>query len=221
MQHARADGVRGMFAALERNLGNARQDLAVVFDVRGITDDEDLGIARNMRSGPTTTRPGRSVSTPDQWPAGEAATPAVHKTVRVWTRSPAITTPSASTSSTAFPSRTSTPSERSLATAPEDSSFENVARARGPVNQDDARSTGINVTVLGRHPSEVLRELAGQLAAVGPAPTSTNVSSCSRSFGSSVRSACSSAPIMRRRRNSASARVFMLGASGAHSSCPK
>ena len=42
VQHARADGVRGVFAALERYLGNARQDLAIVFDVRGITDDEDL-----------------------------------------------------------------------------------------------------------------------------------------------------------------------------------
>ena len=45
VEHARADGARGMFPALERHLSNARQELAVVFDVRGITDHEDFGIA--------------------------------------------------------------------------------------------------------------------------------------------------------------------------------
>ena len=56
---------------------------------------------------------------------------------------------------------------------------------------------------------------------VGPAPTRANVSQRRRWAGSSVVSAISNAPNTRRRMVSTSESVFMPGAIGANSSCPK
>ena len=56
---------------------------------------------------------------------------------------------------------------------------------------------------------------------VGPAPTTTNVSSFSRRTGSLERSACSKAPRMRPRNSRASSMVFIPGAHSAKWSLPK
>ncbi len=66
-------------------------------------------------------RPARSGSIPSQAAAGEATTPAAHKTVPARMRSPLTTTPSASMPSTRLSTRTSTPSASSEVRAKADS----------------------------------------------------------------------------------------------------
>ena len=56
---------------------------------------------------------------------------------------------------------------------------------------------------------------------VGPAPTRAKVSQRARSAGSPADSAISNAPKIRRRIFMASSMVFIPGAIGAYSSCPK
>ena len=56
---------------------------------------------------------------------------------------------------------------------------------------------------------------------VGPAPTTANVSHARRASGSSLASAASNAPKMRRPTVIASSTVFNPGACLAYSSCPK
>ena len=154
---------------------------------------------REVRSDDDKFPAGQSVSTPNHKtrPAGDAAPPRSSKTVQVWTPFPASR---GRQSASACPHKlqqplaragTSTPSERNLATH----CRRRTAPPRtwpvlsGPAStRDDARLDGDQCggTGLGTPSGSVPRARLPARRRRAPAPTSANVRSCSRSFGSSV-----------------------------------
>ena len=121
-----------------------------------------------VRSGPTTTRPARSVSTPSQRPAGDAAT---CRQVRCLECVDQLRRHRPRRRARQPDSRTSTPRLRSLLTAPFASSSENVASARGPASISTMRALrGSMCRYSAATCDESARQARSQLWPVGPAP---------------------------------------------------
>ena len=171
----------------------------------------------------TLTRPARSISTLNHFPACDGATPAVQMTVLLAMRSPATITPSLSIDSTAFPSITSTPNFLSRFRAARESPGANVPRGRWPAStrmiRADLGSTRRKscFSVL-----SIMTAIALAISTpVGPAPTRTNVNRCRCNMGSSSASAISKAVSILFLIATASARFFNPGAYFSYSLWPK
>ncbi len=158
------------------------------------------------RSGPTRTRPARSVSTPSQAPTGDAVTPAAHTTVRAAIHSPPTSAPPPSSAFTSRLVSTSTPRAASERLAAAESEDGKVGRTRSAACTSKMRAVaGSNV-----RNSRVRPRLANSAIApasstpVGPPPTIMKVSHARRSASFWLRSAASKASKRRRRMSSAS-----------------
>ncbi len=136
--------------------------------------------------------------------------------------SPTYTAPS-SMRVTMESSRTSTPSASSCCCALRDSSSSYAASRRLPPSIRMIRAA--RGSKLRKSRLSVWCAISAKAPAistpVGPPPITTKVSSARRSSGSVTCSACSKASRKRRRISVASSMVFIPGAMGAHSPCPK
>ena len=184
------------------------------------------------RSGPTRIRPVRSrlapVAAATAAHTGAASTPAVHSTVPAVCRvtapsAPRTSTPSRSTLVTMECMCCSTPSRRSAAAALPDNSGPNEASGALPPSSSSTRASA---GVMCRYSALSVLVASSRIwpassTPVGPAPTRAKVSQRARSSWVGAVSAISNAPNTRRRMVSASAIVFIPGATRANSSWPK
>ena len=184
-----------------------------------------------MRSGPTSTRPARSVSAPAAFATVranvDAVTPAAHSTVRVGIDS----SPSAETTRTCRSSmsitrvfvRTVTPSRSSWRCAEAERSGGYGGRIRSIASTRTIRASwGWIERKSWRSDCRAISPSApASSTPVGPPPTSTNVIHSRRRSGSASRSAASNAMRIRRRISVASSMVLSPGAIGAHSGWSK
>ena len=131
-----------------------------------------------VRSGPTTTRPARSFSAPSQCAADEAATPAAQTMVAAASGSSPMVTPSASHCVTGVPSRTSTPSRSSDASAAALSFAGKRGSTRGPASTSTMRaSRGSMLRKSWRSATRASSAMAPAISTpVGPPPITTKVS---------------------------------------------
>ena len=185
-----------------------------------------------VRSGPTRTRPLRSVSAPvaaaTLRPKDEASTPAAQSTVRAWISSvPPVgvstrTSPSSTCTTLVFV-RTITRSFSSWRRAEAERPGGKVASTRSIASTSTIRASwGLIERKSWRSVSWAISPSApASSTPVGPPPMITNVIHAWRWTGSASRSAASNAIRIRRRISVASSMVLRPGAYGAQSSWPK
>ena len=186
----------------------------VLLEAGQVADDEDLGVAGDVRSGSTSTRPARSSGTPRVLARGEAATPAAQSTVRASIRSAPSVTPAVVDLRDHRPVRTSTPIRTSCSRAfSERSSAYEGQDPRRPSSEDDMRLRGVDMAEVARQrvPGD-LGERPGELDPGRPGADDDEPEPGGPRAGSVSRSAASKAKRMRRRISSASSMLFRPGA---------